>query len=215
MGLVAGAAAGAAPIVERGAAQSTAAGYGAVVLLDPPAGHEQLALIPELATGTRVHAVWGAAEVEFARSVVESRHPLRPALAAVWRAAREGVTPLLPAATVSRCLRVLEEVGIDLPRPRTREMRDTPEFLEFRRRLRMAVDRAQSDEGGRDALRPISRCPGAAGSARPVDEARPTSAEIDARDESQTSPRDPAPGRSGALGEQPPLEADRQAAFVE
>lgn len=44
--------------------------------------------------------------------------------------------------------RVLGEVAIDLPRPRTREMRDTPEFLEFRRRLRAAVDRAQSDEGG-------------------------------------------------------------------
>jgi hypothetical protein len=104
-------------LAEWGDLPAAAAGYGAVVLLDPPAGHDQLALIPELAAGARVHAVWGAAEVEFARSVVESRHPLRPALAAVWRAAREGVTPLLPAATVSRCLRVLEEVGLDPSAP--------------------------------------------------------------------------------------------------
>ncbi|HET9077572.1 MAG TPA: ABC transporter ATP-binding protein [Acidimicrobiales bacterium] len=44
--------------------------------------------------------------------------------------------------------RVLEEIPIDLPRPRTREMRDTPDFLACRRRLRQVVDRAQSDEGG-------------------------------------------------------------------
>lgn len=43
--------------------------------------------------------------------------------------------------------RVLEEIRIDLPRPRTRAMRDTPEFLEFRRRLRHAIDRAQTEEG--------------------------------------------------------------------
>lgn len=45
--------------------------------------------------------------------------------------------------------RVLEEIAIDLPRPRTRDMRDTPEFVGFRRRLRDVVDRAQSDERGR------------------------------------------------------------------
>ncbi len=39
--------------------------------------------------------------------------------------------------------RVLEEVPIDLPRPRTREMRDSLAFAEVRRRLRQAVDRAQ------------------------------------------------------------------------
>ncbi len=44
--------------------------------------------------------------------------------------------------------RVLEEIPIDLPRPRTREMRDTPEFVQFRRRLRQVVDRAQSEERG-------------------------------------------------------------------
>jgi len=43
--------------------------------------------------------------------------------------------------------RVLEEVPIDLPRPRTREMRDTVEFAEVRRRLRQAVDRAQEVGG--------------------------------------------------------------------
>lgn len=43
----------------------------------------------------------------------------------------------------SRPGRVLEEVPIDLPRPRTHEMRDSQEFMEVRRRLRQAVDRAQ------------------------------------------------------------------------
>lgn len=46
----------------------------------------------------------------------------------------------------SRPGRVLEEISIDLPRPRDREVRDTPEFVELRRRVRAAVDRAQ--EGG-------------------------------------------------------------------
>jgi single-stranded-DNA-specific exonuclease len=91
--------------------------FGEVVLLDPPADERHVAVIGELAESTRVHAVWGPAEVEFARSVVESRHPLRPALAAVWRASREGVTPLLPAATVGRCQRVLAELGLDPAAP--------------------------------------------------------------------------------------------------
>jgi hypothetical protein len=45
--------------------------------------------------------------------VVESHEPLRPALAAVWRAARDGVTPLLPPETIALCLRVLDELGLD------------------------------------------------------------------------------------------------------
>ncbi len=43
--------------------------------------------------------------------------------------------------------RVLEEVPINLPRPRTREMRDSLAFAEVRRRLRQAVDRAQEAGG--------------------------------------------------------------------
>lgn len=46
----------------------------------------------------------------------------------------------------SRPGRVLEEVPIHLPRPRTRELRDTAEFAEIRRTLRRAVDRAQGAE---------------------------------------------------------------------
>lgn len=42
--------------------------------------------------------------------------------------------------------RVLEEVRIELPRPRTHEMRDSDEFTAIRRRLRRAVDRAQGEE---------------------------------------------------------------------
>lgn len=45
--------------------------------------------------------------------------------------------------------RVLEEIPIDLPRPRPRDLRDTPEFVAVRRRLRAVVDRAQSEEGDR------------------------------------------------------------------
>ena len=96
-----------------------ASGFAAVVLLDPPAGEEQLSLIPDLAAGAAVHVVWGAAEVTFARSVASDREPLRPALAAVWRAARDGVTPLLPAGTIAGCLRVLEELGLDPAAPPT------------------------------------------------------------------------------------------------
>jgi single-stranded-DNA-specific exonuclease len=96
---------------------AAAAGFAAVVLLDPPAREEQLSLIPELAADAAVHVVWGAAEVTFARTVAEEREPLRPALAAVWRAAREGVTPLLPAGTIAACLQVLEEVGLDPAAP--------------------------------------------------------------------------------------------------
>ncbi|MCC6608390.1 MAG: ABC transporter ATP-binding protein [Burkholderiales bacterium] len=43
--------------------------------------------------------------------------------------------------------RVLEEIPIDLPRPRTRDTRDTAEFTEIRRRVRQAVDRAQGNRG--------------------------------------------------------------------
>lgn len=40
--------------------------------------------------------------------------------------------------------RVLEEIPIDLPRPRDRMMRDSAEFAATRRRLREAVDRSQA-----------------------------------------------------------------------
>ena len=34
-------------------------------------------------------------------------------LAAVWRAARDGVTPLLPSSTIAACTHVLEELGLE------------------------------------------------------------------------------------------------------
>jgi hypothetical protein len=70
-------------------------------------------MVDSLSRVARVHLVWGAAEVAFTRSVVESHEPLRPALAAVWRAARDGVTPLLAPETITLCLRVLDELGLD------------------------------------------------------------------------------------------------------
>ena len=94
-----------------------ASGFNEVVVLDPPPDAERLALLPDLAGEARVHVVWGAAEIDFARSVAEGQEPLRPALAAVWRAARDGVTPLLPPETVERCAQVLEELGLDPTTP--------------------------------------------------------------------------------------------------
>src|SRR5262249_61062168 len=64
-----------------------------------------------------VHVVWGAADVGFAGWVVESRAPLRPALAAVWRARKAGVEPELPPETIERCLAVLAELGLDPDEP--------------------------------------------------------------------------------------------------
>jgi single-stranded-DNA-specific exonuclease len=90
-----------------------AEGFGEVVLLDPPPDAERLSQAAELAAGARVHVVWGEAEIAFSRSVAEGQEPLRPALAAVWRAARDGVTPLLAAETVAACRQVLEELGLD------------------------------------------------------------------------------------------------------
>ena len=83
-----------------------------VVALDPPADAAGGELLAELGSRLHVHLVWGPAEVEFAREVVELRAPLRDALAAVWRADRDGAAPALPAETVERCRTVLREVGL-------------------------------------------------------------------------------------------------------
>jgi single-stranded-DNA-specific exonuclease len=96
---------------------TAAAGFGEVVVLDPPADEVSASGLLLLSEHARVHLVWGAAEVAFARSVVESREPLRPAVATVFRARRDGVTPLLPPDTVTLCNRVLEELAIDPTAP--------------------------------------------------------------------------------------------------
>ena len=87
---------------------------GVVVALDPPSGRAGGELLAELGSRMCVHLVWGAAEVEFARSVLEAREPLRPALVVVWQALRAGdeQIPLAPG-TVARCRTVLAEVGLD------------------------------------------------------------------------------------------------------
>jgi single-stranded-DNA-specific exonuclease len=88
--------------------------FGAVVALDPPADRAGGELLAELGSRMCVHLVWGAAEVEFARQVLEAREPLRPALVVVWQALRAGdeQIPLAPD-TVARCRTVLAEVGLD------------------------------------------------------------------------------------------------------
>jgi single-stranded-DNA-specific exonuclease len=77
-----------------------AAGFGALVLLDPPQDECLLPLVGELAERAAVHVVWGEAEIAFARSVAAEREPLRP------------------AGTVAACLQVLEELGLDPSAPR-------------------------------------------------------------------------------------------------
>jgi single-stranded-DNA-specific exonuclease len=84
-----------------------------VVALDPPADELEGAILAELGSRLRVHLVWGPAEVAFTREVVEARAPLRPALVRVYRADRDGTTPLLEPAVVDRCRRVLAEAGVD------------------------------------------------------------------------------------------------------
>jgi single-stranded-DNA-specific exonuclease len=88
--------------------------FGAAVALDPPSDRAGGELLAELGSRMPVHLVWGEAEVEFARQVLEAREPLRPALIVVWQALRAGEQriPLAPD-TVARCRTVLAEVGLD------------------------------------------------------------------------------------------------------
>ena len=88
--------------------------FGAVVALDPPADRAGGELLAELGSRMPVHLVWGEAEIQFARQVLEAREPLRPALVVVWQALRSGENriPLAPD-TVARCRTVLAEVGLD------------------------------------------------------------------------------------------------------
>jgi single-stranded-DNA-specific exonuclease len=88
--------------------------FGAAVALDPPSDRAGGELLAELGSRMPVHLVWGEAEVAFARQVLESREPLRPALVVVWQALRAGQEriPLAPD-TVARCRTVLAEVGLD------------------------------------------------------------------------------------------------------
>jgi single-stranded-DNA-specific exonuclease len=104
-------------LVEYGELREAASGYGAVVALDPPADSAGERLLGELSDTMRVHLVWGAAEIEFARSVAEAREPLRPALAVVWRAGMKGAAPALPVETLQGCLAVLAELGLDPAQP--------------------------------------------------------------------------------------------------
>jgi single-stranded-DNA-specific exonuclease len=88
--------------------------FGRVVALDPPADPQQGALLAELGSTTAVHLVWGAAEIDFARSVAEAREPLRPALVAVWRADQAGAGKIpLASDTLERCRAVLAEIGLN------------------------------------------------------------------------------------------------------
>ncbi len=88
--------------------------FARVVALDPPAEPAQgrAAGRARLDHGA-VHLVWGAAEIAFARSVAESREPLREALKEVWRAARDGARADAAARDGRALPRGAREVGLD------------------------------------------------------------------------------------------------------
>jgi single-stranded-DNA-specific exonuclease len=119
-----------------------AEGFAEVVVLDPPPDAERLALLSELESTARVHVVWGPAEVDFARAVAEAQEPLRPALAAVWRAARDGVTPLLAPDTVERCAQVLSELGLDPSTPPVGkvDLEASPTYRQAQERCRCSLE---------------------------------------------------------------------------
>ncbi|HVG87770.1 MAG TPA: hypothetical protein VM823_02285, partial [Gaiellales bacterium] len=132
---------GSVTLVEYAGLRDAAAGYAAVVALDPPADRDGERLLGELSDTMRVHLVWGAAELEFARSVAEAREPLRPALAAVWRAGRVEGRPRaladLPGGTAagSRCAGVpghrAPRGGVTGRRPRGGWRRRRPLHCEY------------------------------------------------------------------------------------
>ncbi len=105
-----------------------ARGFRHVVLVDPPASAELLALAGRCEReGGYLHRVWGEAEWRFALSMLSLQLPQRPALAAAFRDLREagevagedlreallGAGPRPRAAeAAARCFRVLSELGL-------------------------------------------------------------------------------------------------------
>ena len=117
---------------------SLAAGYDHLVVLDPPP-YDGLAAAP----GPLVHLVYGASEIAFALAVLEHRLDLRPHVAAVYRALRDGrpLDPRDPVVT-ARALRVLVELGLVeegalsvRPRPERTELERSPAYRAYTLRL--------------------------------------------------------------------------------
>src|SRR5262245_64463104 len=135
-----------------------AEGFRELVLLDPPPAEQQLELLRPLAGDARTHVVWGTAEITFARSVAEHQEPLRPALAAVWKAARDGVTPLLDPATITRCMRVLDELGLDpAAPPQTRvDLEASASYRAAQQRFQDALAFLDRLESGQLELAPVA-----------------------------------------------------------
>jgi len=90
-----------------------------------------------------VHLVWGAAEVAFARQVLEAREPLRPALVVVWQALRAGEQIPLAPDTVARCRTVLAEVGLDPAERNAAERIDLTASPTYRAALERVSDSLQ------------------------------------------------------------------------
>jgi single-stranded-DNA-specific exonuclease len=98
-----------------------------VALVDPPADHRDVAWTLARSDGRWLHLLWGAEEVEFARSVAKTEWTLRPVAAAIWRALQDGTPrawgpeldalllgsqdPLRSPGCVARSIRALIEAG--------------------------------------------------------------------------------------------------------
>ncbi len=85
-----------------------------VVALDPPLHPAQHGLLERLGTGRAAHLAWGDPELPFAHAVLQRQHAPRPALAAFYRALREGGLRAVrhPAWLAAQLLSVLAELGL-------------------------------------------------------------------------------------------------------
>jgi hypothetical protein len=112
-------------------APSVASRFAHVFALDPPPFEPMIGLLERTGCGgspSFLHLGWGAAELEFARKVLEHEYGLRASLTAIYRGLTvhlgglegsaleaalrgDGWHPRAPAL-VGRCLRVLTELGL-------------------------------------------------------------------------------------------------------
>jgi single-stranded-DNA-specific exonuclease len=99
-----------------------AAGFGHLVVLDPPADPALLASVTASCPDTMAHLAWGADELGFTEHVHAVLHTLRDPLATVYRALRDGADPVTALRgdagrprhplLAGRLLRVLHEAGL-------------------------------------------------------------------------------------------------------
>ena len=131
-----------------------------LVLVDPPASHEEAEWAVHRAAGRWLHLVWGSPEVAAALAASEERWELRPTVTALWIALRDGALrpwgpelsaeilgdPALPRRprVAARALAVLAELGLvsldasgvrAAPDPARRELEESAVYRAARERL--------------------------------------------------------------------------------